>query len=56
MNQGDEIALLRSDLAALRAEVAELRRFQAWLSGGLAVIGGVAVLFSKKFMKVMGLG
>lgn len=56
MNQSDEIALLRSELVALRAEIAELRRFQAWLSGGLAVLGGIGVLLSKKFMKVMGLG
>lgn len=56
MNQGDEIALLRDEIASIRKEVSELRRFQSWLMGGLAVLGGVGVLFVDKFKKLAGLG
>ena len=52
MNQSDEIALLRDELTAVKAEVAELRRFQAWLMGGLAVLGGIGVLFIDKIKKL----
>jgi len=52
----EELAELRRELTELKGQVSEVRRFQSWVMGGLAVLGVIGVFLADKFKKLMGLG
>lgn len=55
MTQKDELAEIRKKLGELETQVSEVRRFQSWVMGGLAVLGVVGVFLADKLKKLMGL-
>ena len=56
MTLKEELAELRRKLTELEGQISEVRRFQSWVMGGLAVLGVVGVFLADKAKKLLGLG
>ncbi len=51
---GDEIIALRAEIASLRNEVNDLRRFQSWVMGAVAGFGVLMALLADGLKKKLG--
>lgn len=53
-NERAEIDALKAELAAVRTEVNDLRRFQSWLTGALAGFGVLMAFIADGIRKKLG--
>ena len=56
MTPKEELAALRADVATLRTEVADLRRFQSWVIGAVTGFGVLMAFLADGLKKKLGFG